>query len=90
MIGSPDWMYRNLTARVEVVAPIEDKNLKKRLFDLLQVLLNDQRQAWVLQADGNYQQKTPSSEAFNLGTHDIQIKHYEAAANKIAQLLIDA
>ncbi|MEO5968608.1 MAG: polyphosphate kinase 1 [Bdellovibrionia bacterium] len=90
LIGSADWMHRNLTARVEVVAPIEDKNLKKRLFDLLQVLLQDQRQAWVLQADGNYQQKMPTSEAFSLGTHDIQIKHYEAAVNKLTQLLTNS
>lgn len=88
MIGSADWMYRNLTSRVEVVTPIEDRNLKKRLYDLLQILLQDQRQAWVLQADGNYIQKTPSSEAQNLGTHDIQMKYYESTDNKLTQLLI--
>jgi len=85
MIGSADWMYRNLTARVEVVTPIEDKNLKKRLSDLLQVLLQDERQAWTLQADGNYLQKTPSSKDHSLGTHDIQMEYYRSKDNPLGE-----
>lgn len=34
-IGSGDWMSRNLLRRVEVAAPIEDPQLKKRLWSIL-------------------------------------------------------
>ena len=30
-IGSADWMARNLTRRVEVVTPIEDRSIKAEL-----------------------------------------------------------
>jgi polyphosphate kinase len=87
MIGSADWMYRNLTARVEVVTPIEDRNLRRRLFDLLHVLLNDERQAWELQADGNYIQRIPSSDANNIGTHDLQMKHYKEIDSGLTKII---
>ena len=62
-LGSADWMYRNLLARVEAVAPIEARALKERCWELLQILLRDQRQAWELQPDGSYTQCQPSAEA---------------------------
>lgn len=58
-IGSADWMYRNLLARVEAVVPIERRPLRERLWEVLQVMLNDQRQAWDMQPDGSYVQRTP-------------------------------
>ncbi len=76
LIGSADWMSRNLTARVEAIVPIEDRLLKSRIYDLLQVMLHDQRQAWELNADGNYVQRRPSAHSTPLGTHEIQMKMY--------------
>ena len=32
-IGSADWMYRNLSARVEAIAPVENPVLKERLWE---------------------------------------------------------
>jgi polyphosphate kinase len=72
-IGSADWMYRNLNARVEAVCPIEDRTLRSRLWQILNVCLNDQRQGWDMQSDGSYVARTPTGlpegavEA--LGTH---------------------
>jgi len=40
-IGSADWMRRNLDRRIEAIAPIEDQRLKKQLYDLLLIYLND-------------------------------------------------
>lgn len=73
-IGSADWMYRNLFGRVEAIVPIEDRALKEKLWDILQVMLKDQRQAWDLKQNGDYVQRTGEL----TGTHSIlmsQIKH---------------
>jgi polyphosphate kinase len=60
-IGSADWMYRNLSKRVEVVTPILDGDAKTRLWEVLDICLRDQRQAWVLGEDGKYSQLRPAS-----------------------------
>src|SRR5207249_1548660 len=41
LIGSADWMDRNLSRRVEVVWPMEQPDLKQRLIDLLNTGLSD-------------------------------------------------
>jgi polyphosphate kinase len=56
-IGSADWMYRNLHARVECVVPVLDRALKEKLWDVLQHHLKDQRQTWDMNSDGNYTQR---------------------------------
>jgi len=61
-MGSADWMPRNLERRVEVVVPVEDRALHPRLRSLLQIYLEDNRQAWDLQADGTYVQRLPDDE----------------------------
>ncbi|HZL35878.1 MAG TPA: polyphosphate kinase 1 [Tepidisphaeraceae bacterium] len=63
-IGSGDWMYRNLLARVEVTAPIEKFGLRQRVWQILQVLLSDKRQTWDMRPDGTYVPRTPDDPAF--------------------------
>src|SRR5262249_55428511 len=46
LIGSADWMFRNLSQRVEVVAPVLARTGRERLWEILDVMLKDQRQAW--------------------------------------------
>ncbi|MDX1440700.1 MAG: polyphosphate kinase 1, partial [Rubricoccaceae bacterium] len=53
-IGSADWQRRNLEDRVEVMVPIEEKDLQKRLLRTLKFCLEDNRLAWDLQPDGRY------------------------------------
>jgi len=55
LIGSADWMPRNLDRRVEAVAPVEDPRLKSHLEGLLQLYLDDSG-AWHMQSDGSFQQ----------------------------------
>jgi len=72
LIGSADWMYRNLLARVEAVAPIEARPCRQTCWEILDIMLRDQRQAWDLKPDGTYVQRTPSPGADPsalLGTH---------------------
>ena len=71
-IGSADWMYRNLSQRVEATTPIETKPLRERLWEILIACLEDRRQAWVMRPDGTYRQERPpedGSGAAALGTH---------------------
>lgn len=56
-IGSADWMYRNLHARVEAITPIYDRTAKEKLWDILQSYWNDQAQSWQMKSDGNYLKK---------------------------------
>ncbi|MHB1864082.1 MAG: polyphosphate kinase 1 [Gemmatimonadaceae bacterium] len=58
-LGSADWMPRNFDRRVEAVAPVEDRTLHPRLRALFDTLLGDNRQAWDLDADGIWHQRTP-------------------------------
>jgi polyphosphate kinase len=57
-IGSADCMKRNLESRVEVVAPVEDKQLREDLRLMLDIQFSDQRNAWDMQSDGRYIQRT--------------------------------
>jgi polyphosphate kinase len=59
-IGSADWMNRNLSGRVEAVTPISRKEHRQRIWEILDVSLKDQRNAWVMQPDGTYQQAYPN------------------------------
>ena len=66
-IGSADWMPRNFLRRVEAVAPVEAPRLQARLRSLLRTCLEDNRQAWELDAAGNWTQRQPEGE--ELSTH---------------------
>jgi len=52
--GSADWMPRNLERRVEIMFPVEKKELKEELLHVLSSQLRDTVKAQVLNADGTY------------------------------------
>jgi len=71
-IGSADWMYRNLSKRIEVVTPVFATGPKQRLWEVLDICLRDRREAWVLEPTGKYEQLMPKDGATGpeaLGTH---------------------
>jgi polyphosphate kinase len=54
--GSADWMPRNFFRRIEVVFPIEDRRLRRRIQEeLLAIPLADNAKAWCLRPDGAYE-----------------------------------
>jgi polyphosphate kinase len=54
-LSSADWMNRNMMRRVEIAWPITDaKNRARILQECCQVYLDDNHDAWLLQADGTY------------------------------------
>ena len=69
-IGSADWMTRNLSRRVEAVAPIESPEIFSDLQEILGVMLSDNRQAWELQSDGTFIQRKPKDGEDAHSTHD--------------------
>jgi len=62
-MGSADWMYRNLSARVEAITPILDTQARAYLADILDAQLRDCRNAWLIGPDGNSERVTPPDDA---------------------------
>ena len=60
-LSSADWMNRNMLRRVELAWPVEDVQLRRRIInECLQTCLNDNVDAWTLNADGQYRQPQPA------------------------------
>jgi polyphosphate kinase len=54
-LSSADWMSRNMTRRIELAWPVVDPILRRRIIDeCLLAYLYDTRNAWTLEADGQY------------------------------------
>ena len=63
--GSADWMPRNLERRVEIMYPVEQKDLQDKLYHILTEELNDTVKARVLHKDGSYSKKTGAKKKLN-------------------------
>jgi len=53
-IASADWMPRNLERRIELMTPIFDNELTEKLFEILNLQINDNVLARELQENGEY------------------------------------
>jgi polyphosphate kinase len=62
-ISSADWMYRNLSNRVEVACPVRDPEAAARLVRIFQVHELDRVNAWELLPDGTYSRRSPTPDA---------------------------
>ena len=78
-IGSADWMPRNLDRRVEAVTPILATHLRRKLTDILDICLTDNRQAWEMQSDGTYVQRHPQSNESENSAHNRLMKQAKGA-----------
>lgn len=58
-IASADWMIRNLEKRVELMIPIEEKSIKRRLIKILETYFKDNQNAYRIQADGSSKPVAP-------------------------------
>ncbi|MET0581626.1 MAG: polyphosphate kinase 1, partial [Pseudoxanthomonas sp.] len=59
--ASADWLERNLLHRVETCFPILDEDLAQRVFkEALQNYLDDNTNAWELDAEGEYRKLAPA------------------------------
>ncbi len=62
-ISSADWMYRNLSTRVEAAVPVKDRGARQQLQRLVDIMLADRRAAWELNPDGSYTRRKPDTKA---------------------------
>ena len=61
--SSADWMPRNFFRRIEVAFPIIEKALRQRIIqEAFELYLQDNTQAWELQADGAYLRRQPQED----------------------------
>jgi polyphosphate kinase len=79
-IGSADLMPRNLDTRVELLAPIENEELRAELDDTLERCLADDTFAWTLDPDGRWDRR-------HGGTRSV---HRELMERALAQAAIAA
>ena len=80
-ISSADWMPRNLERRLELMTPIFDKALQQKLFEILQLQLNDNVLSWNLENNGDYTEVQPTEERSinnHTGLEDYMNKIYKA------------
>jgi polyphosphate kinase len=61
LIGSADWMPRNLDRRVEALVPVATPSLQARLQEILDVNLADDVLAWELGPDDTWRRVRPES-----------------------------
>lgn len=61
-LASADWMQRNFDRRLEVMFPVEDAKLKRRVIELLGLYFKDNTKSWRLLADGRYEKQSPGAE----------------------------
>ncbi len=80
-MGSADWMPRNLDRRVEILFPILEDELKKKAMHILQVQLDDNLKAHVLQPDGTYEKIDRRGKA-PVGAQDTFCREAEAAVRE--------
>jgi len=82
-IGSADWMHRNLDARVETLAPIEDPDLKTYLKFMFNLYLKDGKQRWILQSNGVYKRIKNRKGTDPLGVQQHLMEHTKAFKSPI-------
>ncbi len=56
-LASADWMPRNLERRVEIMFPIEDKQIRENIIHILDEQFKDNAKKHVLMPDGSYKKK---------------------------------
>jgi polyphosphate kinase len=65
LMGSADWMPRNLDRRVEALTPVQEPALQARLDELIRINLEDDELAWELDPEGRWH-KVPTARGVNV------------------------
>jgi len=73
-IGSADWMTRNLSRRMEAVAPVCDPVVQAELETILRTYEQDNCSAWDMQPDGEYLLRHPAAGEPRRGAQEVFIE----------------
>jgi polyphosphate kinase len=84
-IASADWMSRNLDRRVECLVRIENPQLCARLQGILDICLQDNVQARVLQVDGTYRRLRPGPGESPRASQDLLLQEAAGASSAKTQ-----
>ena len=80
-LGSADWMPRNLDRRVELVFPVEDDDIRARVDEVIDLMLEDTVNAREMLPDGSYEMRDRRGK----GTLNCQTTLAARAAQTLAQ-----
>lgn len=70
-ISSADWMQRNLKRRVEALVPVENSTVRRQVLNQIMVAnINDDKQSWIMDADGDYARTLAPKNSDSFGCHD--------------------
>ena len=72
-LSSADMMTRNLDKRVELMFPIEDPDIARRIQDDLELELSDNVKAWALKKNGTYERVDRVSPFINAQEENIRL-----------------
>lgn len=81
-LGSADLMPRNLDRRIEVLAPVDDPRLRRRLDDVFDALVADNLQSWSLDADGHWSRNEPVFDGQPVVAQDVLMRSASKRARK--------
>lgn len=80
-IASADFMTRNTLRRVEVAAPVLDRDLAKQLNEMFITMLSDNVQARKMQSDGTYKRVQTGDTPLNAQEYFYEQAYLQAAQN---------
>ncbi len=84
LMGSADLMPRNLDSRVELVAPVEDEDLKAEMLDVLERCFADNTNAWELGEDGTWTRDVAPEGSRRSVQAELRERHAARAAEQLA------
>ena len=68
--GSADLMPRNFYRRIEALFPVQEPELKARLIYILKLYLEDNKDAYSLQANGSYTKLSKAKDTESLSAQE--------------------
>lgn len=87
-ISSADWMPRNLERRLELMTPIYDERLSRKLYEILELQLSDNELAYELKPNAEYAKIVPKEGEKSINSHDV-LEEYIAKIYRSVKKNID-
>jgi polyphosphate kinase len=84
LMGSADLMPRNLDTRVELVAPVEDAELRAEMLDVLERCFADTANSWELDSEGSWTRTVVPEESRRSTQAELRERHAARAAEQLA------
>ena len=84
-IGSPDLMQRNLDHRIEVLMPVENTRARQEIHAVIDSALEDDTNAWVLDASGEWKRLTPANPEKRHSHHETMMRRSLKRARRAAR-----